>query len=97
MFRGGADSRIAEDVRVTAHHLVRDDPGNLGEVEATGFLGHPRVIDDLKQQVAEFIRQAGEVGASDRIGDFIGLLDRIWRDGLEGLLPVPRAAPVGVS
>ena len=59
--RGVAGRGVAEDVRMAAHHLVGDGPRDVDEVEPTGFLGHARVIDDLEQQVAEFVRQRGEV------------------------------------
>ena len=71
--------------------------GDVGEAELAGFLGHARVIDDLEQQVAEFVRQRGEIAPRDGVGDLIGFLDRVGRDGVEGLLLVPRAAGVGVA
>ena len=45
-FRGNLD--IAEDMRVTAHHLVGDRRGNRGEIEQPRFFGEARVKDDLK-------------------------------------------------
>src|SRR5262245_57348137 len=48
--------------------------------------------DDLQQQVAEFLAQVVEIAAADRVGDFVGFLDRVWCNGGEALLQVPRAA-----
>ena len=38
--------------------------------------------------------RSAEVAALDGVGDLVGLLDRVGRDGGEGLLQVPRAAAV---
>ena len=56
------------------------------------LLGHAGVEDDLKQQIAQFVAQIGEVATRDRVGDLIGFLDRIGRDGRECLLQIPGAA-----
>ena len=55
------------------------------------------VKDDLEQQVAEFVADGRRAAGSDRIGDFIGLLDRIGCDGCEGLSQIPFASAVGVA
>ena len=41
---------------------------------------HARMEHHLQQQVAEFVLQVGQVAAVDRVGDFVGLLDRVRRD-----------------
>ena len=51
----------------------------------------------LQQQVAEFVLQLAHVGALDRLGDFIGLLDRVAGDRGEILFEVPGAAAIGVA
>ena len=84
-------------MRMATHHFVGYRPGHFGKPEQAGFLGHPRMIDDLKQQVAEFVRQRGQIAPRDGVGDLIGFLDRIGRDGAEALLLVPWAAMVGVA
>ncbi len=48
--------------------------------------------DDLQQQIAELVAQIREIAALDRIGDLVGLLDRVGGDGRVGLLEVPGAA-----
>ena len=47
---------------------------------------------DLEQKVAELVLEVEKIAARDRLGDLIGFLDRIGRDGREILLEVPRAA-----
>ena len=56
------------------------------------LLGHAGVEHDLQQQVAEFVPQVVEIAALDRVGDLVGFLDGVGRDGREVLLEVPRAA-----
>jgi hypothetical protein len=90
--RGVADGRIAEYVRVAAYHLVADAFRDIAKGEQTGFLGEAGVVDDLEQQVAEFVRQGGEIAVGDGVGDLVGFLDGVGRDGVEALVLVPRAA-----
>src|SRR5262249_32593515 len=56
------------------------------------LLRHTSVEDDLKQKVAEFVAQVGKIVARDRVGDFVGFLERVRRDGLEILLEIPGTA-----
>ncbi len=51
----------------------------------------------LQQQVAEFVAQVVEVAAVDRVGDFVGFLDGVRRDGGEALLQVPGAAALWIA
>ena len=95
--RRRGDLGIAKDMRMAAHHLVGDRRGDVGEIEQPGLLGHARVKDDLKQQVAELVLERRHVAARDRIGDLVRLLDRIGRDRREILLAVPRAAALRVA
>ena len=90
--RGVARGGVAEHVRMAADHLVGDGARHIGEGEVAGFLGHAGVIDHLEQQVAQLVRQGGEVAPGDGVGDLVGLLDRVGRDRVEVLLLVPRAA-----
>jgi hypothetical protein len=50
------------------------------------------VKDDLQQEVGEFVTQIFGCAALDRVDDLVGLLNGEWRDRVEGLLDVPRAA-----
>ena len=52
---------------------------------------------DLEQQVAEFVAQPRRLAALDRVGDLVGLLDRVRRDAGEILREVPRAAALRVA
>src|ERR1035437_3074770 len=54
-----------EDVRMTAHHLVGNGTGDLGEAEQASFLGHARVIDDLEQQIAKLVGQGSKIAPRD--------------------------------
>ena len=89
---GGTDRFIAEDVGMAADHLVGDGLGHGLEIEVAGFLGHAGMEDDLQQQVAQLLLEAGHVVLGDGVGDLVGFLDGVGRDGREGLLDVPGAA-----
>ena len=62
------------------------------EREMAGFLGHLRMEHDLELEIAELVGERVHVVARDRVGDLIGFLDRVGRDGREGLDAVPFAA-----
>ena len=80
--RAGGGAIILSAMR--ARHAV--------EVERRRLVGHLGVVDDLEQQVAELALEPVPVLARDRVGDLVGLLDRVGGDRGEGLLDVPRAA-----
>ena len=85
-------------MRVPADHLLRNDPGDGGEVEPAALLRHAGVIDDLEQQVAQFIQQrTGSWAAADGVCDLVGLLDGVGGDGGEVLRPVPGAAAIRIT
>jgi hypothetical protein len=62
-------------------HLGGYGIDDVGEGEASVFLGHAGVIDDLQQEIAELVLQRVKIAASDGIGDLVGFLDSVWRDG----------------
>ena len=68
---------------------------HVAEVEGAWLLRHAGVKDDLQQEVAELVAQVVEIAARDGVGDLVGFLDRVGRDGREILLEVPRAAGSG--
>ncbi len=86
---------IGEDVRMAADHLGGNAFDHVAEIEGALFLGHAGVVDDLQQQVAKLVLEVGEVAARDGVGHLIGFLERIGRDGAEGLFEVPRTAAAG--
>ena len=84
-------------MRMAADHLVGDDAGNIRETERTGLLGHPGVIDDLKQQISELVRKCCGITPSDGVGDLVGLLDRVGRDRVKALRLIPGASGAGIA
>ena len=94
---GGALLGAAEDMGVAADHFGGNGEDNVAEGKMPGFLGDAGVIDDLEQQIAQFVGQRRHVGLFDRVGDLIGFLDGIGRDGGEGLVLVPGAARIGMA
>ncbi len=55
------------------------------------------MINHLEQEIAELVLQRVEIVARDRVGDLVGFLDGVGRDGREALLDVPRTAGVLVA
>ncbi len=78
-------------------HLVGDAAGYVAELEVTGLLCHPRMVDNLQKQVAQLVAKVLMRPARDRVGDLVGLLDRVGRDCLERLLDVPGTASFGIA
>ena len=95
---GRVDAGLApEDMGMAADHLVADRCCHIVEAEQTQFPGHLRMEDNLKEQVAQFVLQASPVLLLDRVGDFIGLLDRIGGDAVKGLHDIPRTTALAVA
>ena len=65
----------------------------LVKPERPGFLGHARVIDHLKQKIAQLVLQRRHIPPGNGIGHLMGFFDGVGGDGGEGLHLVPRAAP----
>ena len=86
---------VAEDVRMAALELVADAVEHVVEGEMAGFLGHLRMEHDLELEVAKLVGQRVHVVTGDRVGDFVGFLDRVGRDRGEILLAIPFAAVTG--
>ena len=55
------------------------------------------VIDGLKQQIAEFFAEIVHIIAVDGVGDFVGFLDGVGRDGFEVLFQIPRTAAIRIT
>jgi hypothetical protein len=77
---------------MTPNHLRGDPLDHVVRPEGSVLAGQPRQEDDLKQKVAQFLAQGGEVRAVERVDDLVALLDQIAAQRRVGLLPVPRAS-----
>ena len=62
----------------------------IGKVERALLLGHTGMKNDLQKKVAKLLAQIYEIAARDGVGDLVGLLNCIGRDGREILVEVPR-------
>ncbi len=78
-------------------HLLGDDRGDVVKIEMTGLVGHLGMKHDLQQEITELVPEIPHVAARDRIGDFVGLLDRVRRYRREGLLDIPGTAAFRVA
>ena len=84
-------------MRVPADELGGDRLDDAAEIEQSRLLGHAGVEDDLQQKVAELLAKVLGFAALDRVGDLVGLLDGVGRNGREGLLDVPGTAGLRVA
>ena len=78
-------------------HLAADRRDDIAEIEDRGFFGHARMENDLQQEIAELVAQCGMIVPIDRIGHFVGFLDRVRRDRFEALLAIPRTTAFGIA
>ena len=87
----------AEDMGMTVAHLGGYPSRHRIEIEPAGFPRHLCVKDDLEQEIAQLVLQLVHIAALDRIRDLVGFLDRVGRNGLECLFPVPGAPVIGIA
>ena len=85
----------AEDVRVPAHHLVRDAPDHFQNREGPPVVRHLRVQDDLQQQVAQLFLKRAVVATVKGVEHLVGFLDEVRAEGVMRLFQVPGAARDG--
>ncbi len=78
-------------------HLGADRLDHVSECERILLLRHAGMEHHLQQEIAEFVSEIVEIAAGDGVGDFIGLLDGIGRDGCEILFEIPGAPAAGRS
>src|SRR3954462_9329921 len=64
----------------------------IGKVERALLLRHTGMKNDLQEKVAKLLAQIYEIAARNGVGDLVGFLNRIGRDGREILVEVPRTA-----
>ena len=95
--RGSQLHAVAEDMRMTPHHLLVHLAGDIIESELTGLRGHLRVHRHMEQEVAEFLAQVRDVLAIDRLEQFGDFFDQAVADAPVRLLLVPRAAVRGAE
>ena len=84
---------LPEDVRVAADELLVDVLGDLREVPGPALLEQQREEVDLEEHVAELVEELGVVAGVGRVGQLVGLLDRVRDDRALVLLAVPGALP----
>ncbi len=72
-----ARHRVAEDVRMAAHHLVRESAGDIIEVEGARAGGNLRMEENLPEEVTEFFPQILGRTRLDGVDDLRGFLDQI--------------------
>ena len=79
-------------------HILKHQPAvDWFEIISENYIdsqGRPRYV---LQQIAELIAKRCVVAPVDRVGDFVGFLDRVRRDRVEILLEVPRAAALRIA
>jgi len=84
-------------MRMTFDELAFECGGDILEREARLLLGQLAIEDDLKQQIAEFTRQCGEIVCFDRSRHLIGFLDGMRDDGPKILAQIPGASAVRIA
>jgi hypothetical protein len=78
-------------VRVPADQLLANVLGDLLERPSPALLEQQREEVDLEEDVAQLVEQLGVVAAVRRVGQLVGLLDRVRDDRTLVLLTVPGA------
>jgi hypothetical protein len=82
-------------MRMPADEFCGEHLDHIAEIERAQFFGHAGVEDHLEEEIAQFLLEIGEIVARDGVGDFVGLFERIRRDGREILLEIPRTTGLG--
>jgi hypothetical protein len=75
-----------------ANHFAGDGLDHIAERKCILLFRHAGVKHHLQQQIAEFVAEIAEIAPGDGIGDFIGLLDGVGRDGRKILFEIPGTA-----
>ena len=73
-------------------HLRHQRAGDVLHRERAALLGHHRVEEDLEEEIAQLVAQRRIVALTDRVVDFVRLLDQIRAERAVRLHPVPFAA-----
>ncbi len=72
---------VGEHMRMSSNHFARDRLDHVAERKCILLLGHAGMKHHLQQEIAELVTQIVEITARDGVGDFMGFLDRVGRDG----------------
>ena len=83
---------VTEHMRMPADELLGDALHHVAEIEGALFLRHAGMENDLQQKIAELLAQIGKIAARDGVGNLVGLLQRIGRDGRKILRQIPGTA-----
>jgi hypothetical protein len=88
---GGTRLGVAEHVRMARDQLRVDTARDALEIPRSALLEEQREEVRLEEQVADLVEQLRVVVGKRRVGDLVGLLDRVRHDRARRLLAVPRA------
>ena len=89
---GGARSLFAKDVRMAANQLAVQALQHVRDREMAFVGRHLRIKEHLQKQIAKLFGKMVEVAALDGVEDLVDLFQRVFANGIEGLLAIPRAA-----
>jgi len=70
---------------------------NIGNGEMALVGRHLGIKQNLQKQIAQLLGQVGKVAPLDGVEDLVGLLKRVFADGIEGLFAVPGASAGGAQ
>jgi hypothetical protein len=85
-------SLFAKNVRMAAHQLAVQMVQHIRHGEMAFVGRHLGIKQHLQQQIAQLLGQMRKIAPLNGVEDLVGLLQRVFADGIEGLFAVPRAA-----
>ena len=89
---GGPRCFVAEDVRMAADQFAIQVVENVRDGESALVGRHLGIKEHLQKQIAKLFGKMVEVTALDGVEDLVDLFQRVFANGIEGLLAIPRAA-----
>ncbi len=87
----GRSLGVSEDVRMSPHELRVDATGDGLEIPLALLLEEQGQEVRLEEQVAELVDELCRIVCERRLGDLVGLLDRVGDDRACRLLAIPGA------
>ena len=94
---GRSRGLVAKDVGMAADQLVVQALQHIRDGEMALVGRHLGIKQHLKQQIAQLLGQVRKVAALDGVEDLIGFFQRVFSNGVKGLLAVPGAAAGGAQ